>query len=122
MPLFWRQTSKHIAISVVLAILFALIYYKGVSLLSLINSLFIISLIYLIFGAFMFTSRGGFFDGITYSFRTVYTRLSKKGQILKDEIDTMALPSEMFSHKLTTAFLLTGGILFFITIIVGFLI
>jgi hypothetical protein len=122
MPVLLRQTSTYITAAVIISVLLSFLFFDDFSLLSMINSVSIISLCFLIIGGFMFTSRGGFFDAITLSFRRVSNRLSKRRQILQDDLDTMALPSDFFGYNITMAFLISGSILFVLSFVLSLVI
>ncbi len=89
-----KQTIIYTIIILVISTLFSYIIYKSFTLLSLINSLFTVGINIFLLSVLFHITKNGFFDGITYSFRNFYKSFSKKGQLISDDIDHMALPSE----------------------------
>ncbi|WP_186576636.1 DUF3899 domain-containing protein [Aquibacillus kalidii] len=116
----FKHTIIYISISFILSFILSILIYKYITVLSMINTLFIIALLELCASALMMTARGGFFDAITHSFRTTYSKLTKKGELIKDEIAEMRMPSEMFSQTATFSLLTCSVILFTLSLIVGY--
>jgi hypothetical protein len=113
-----KTTSIISIITLMVSFLFSL--YKGFSWLAYIDILFLTSLVILIIGLFMFVCIGGFFDAITFTFRRVASSLSKRAELRKDDLESMALPSEVFSTQFMMGFLMSGLALTVISIIIGF--
>lgn len=106
-----------ISLSVSLTVTFI---HGSFSLLAFINTLFLLSLVLLIVGGFLFVYEGGFFNGFINSYRRLY-RLSKLGKYLSQfELEQM----EPFAPKkvaITFPFLAIGLILFLFTLSVAYL-
>ncbi len=96
-------------------------YYDQLTILYLINTVFVVSLLYIMVGALMFVTRGGFFDGITLSFRRFMKKGTNMGKMM-DEVEYMDLPSEAFEYTFTESLLVSGLLGFLITIGSSFLI
>ncbi|MDP5273340.1 DUF3899 domain-containing protein [Chengkuizengella axinellae] len=90
----------------------SLLYYKEITLVSYINSIFIISAVFLLLGLFLIVVRGGFFDFFYSSIRKVVKRTTRQGEMLGDDIDSMRLPSEMSEFNFIKPLLVTGLVLF----------
>ncbi|MBM6618283.1 DUF3899 domain-containing protein [Bacillus suaedaesalsae] len=90
--------TKQIAIiSLLLLIISFIIPFftdAGFTLVSIINSMFIVGMIAFLISSFLLILKVGFFDAITHSFRTFFKTFSKQGQLLGDDLDQMAMPSE----------------------------
>jgi hypothetical protein len=116
------KTSIYVFLSsLVLTIIIAFIYYKNLTLLTFINTSFIISSLLLFCGLFMLVAKGGFFDGITFGFRRFLRNTSKTEQMLGDDIETMALPSQTITTRMISPILISGAMLFCIMLLSLFL-
>jgi hypothetical protein len=80
-------------INLLITTVFFLIYAPSYAILYYINSLFYLSLVYLIVFLFMYTTKGGFFDGITFGFRRFNHVILKQNDYL-EEWREKPLPSE----------------------------
>ncbi|MGA9224894.1 MAG: DUF3899 domain-containing protein [Mesobacillus sp.] len=96
--------------SQVFVVLLLLLYYKNFSLLNYINSSFYISSILLFTSLLVFTVTSGFFDAISFSFRTVFAG-KENGEKIKS-IHEMTPLSEMV--KINTNPILIVGLLDFV--------
>ncbi|QGS69978.1 DUF3899 domain-containing protein [Oceanobacillus sp. 143] len=81
-----------------------------------INTLFYISLLYIIIGLFLYIKRGGFFDGITFGFRRFWSVMSRHPDYL-EEWKEKPLPSESKNEKFYR-FIKFQGIALFIILVV----
>lgn len=88
----WTFFLVNIFISIILFFISAPAY----NLRYLINSLFYVSFVYLIFMLFLFIIKGRFFDGITWSFRRFRSVMSKNRDILA-EMGDYPMPSDRIS-------------------------
>ena len=113
----WSLLSLNFALSFILFAFIAPVY----DLKFYINSLFYVSYFYLFFGLIMFVLKGKFLDGITYSFRRVGNRISKKSDFL-DDWETRTLPSEIVRPSVMKMFFFQGIVLTFgMLILMGYL-
>ncbi len=94
-------------------------YYENLTLVTVLNSVFMISLVYIMIGSLMFVARGGFFDAITLSFRRFMKKGTKYGELM-DDVERMELPSEVFEYKATEPLLISGVITFLATVLISF--
>lgn len=116
------KTSLYIFLSsLLLTMILAFIYYKNLTLLTFINTSFIISSLLLFCGLFMLVVKGGFFDGITFGFRRFLRNTSKTEQMLGDDIETMAMPSQTIKTLTISHILISGAMLFCIMLLSLFL-
>ncbi|MCA1056744.1 DUF3899 domain-containing protein [Rossellomorea aquimaris] len=94
--------------------------------LSLLDGLFIVGMIQLIIGAFLYIFQKGFFNGIIYSLKR-FRRSTSQGRYLSqfDDIDSTKEAHEEISaersYKITAALLLTGILLLFISFLSSYL-
>ncbi|KAA0546515.1 DUF3899 domain-containing protein [Bacillus sp. BGMRC 2118] len=105
-------------ISLLLLILSIIIPFftdSGFSLVSIINTMFVIGMIVFLFSSFLLILKVGFFDAITHSFRTFFKTFSKQGQLLGDDIDQMAMPSE-YKYSLAKPLLIASIIILVIMV------
>ncbi|WP_085521735.1 DUF3899 domain-containing protein [Tuberibacillus sp. Marseille-P3662] len=70
--------------SVILSVLITFLIYKQINMLTIVNGSFLVGLFYLIVGLVLYIIQGGFFNGITYSFRRFFRRTSRQGDIMND--------------------------------------
>jgi hypothetical protein len=95
--------------------------------LSVLNSLFIAGMIYLILGAFLYIFQKGFFNGILYALKR-FRRSTVKGKFLSqfDDIDTTKDAHEEFtvvrSYKITSILLIIGSSLLTISLVLSYII
>ncbi|MBE4909375.1 DUF3899 domain-containing protein [Bacillus luteolus] len=115
-----KKTSYLVIISIFVICLLSYLYSQTVSLLSFINFTFFISSFFILLYLLLFVAKGGFFDGITYSFRRFTKQFSRTEVFAEDDLEQMALPSEMLRYKKTTPIILNGLILF-VLMLVGLL-
>jgi hypothetical protein len=88
-----------------------------------INNLFLISLIFIIIGGTLFIIQGGFFTAINYSFKRVYKRLSRKGVYMAELEGDNKNDDDFKRYRFSfmPSILLTGVILFALTMLLAFL-
>ncbi|WP_419954900.1 DUF3899 domain-containing protein [Neobacillus niacini] len=82
-----------------ITLLIFFIFSKDYNLLNFINAVFYLSFFYLIVFLFMYTAKGGFFDGVTFGFRRFNTLMFKRNDYLEDWRNK-PLPSEKFNASL----------------------
>lgn len=91
------------------------------SLFSFINALSVISIFYIIIGCSLWVIGGGFFSGIIYGFKR-YMRVMRKRKIIDQEEhmqdEDLRPPSE--THASTFPFIVTGIVLFLISLSLSF--
>ncbi|WP_255437594.1 DUF3899 domain-containing protein [Thalassobacillus sp. CUG 92003] len=90
-----------------LATLFFLITAPSYNLFNYINQLFYLAYFYLVVALLMWVIRGGFFDGITYSFRRFADRVSRNRDYL-DDWETKKLPSQTVNNEVLKFFFFQG--------------
>ena len=61
-----------LGVNIALLTIGSIIFSGNLTIVSFVNSLFFVSFTYLIIWLFLLTVRGGFYEGITYSFRRFY--------------------------------------------------
>lgn len=93
---------------------------SGFSLLSIINSMFFVGMIVLLISTFLLILKVGFFDAITHSFRKFFKTFSKQGQLLGDDLDQMAMPSE-YGYSFAKPLLISSLIVLVIMLIFLFI-
>lgn len=95
--------------------------------LSVLNSLFITGMIYLVKGAFLYVFQKGFFNGIVYSLKR-FRRSTAQGKFLSqfDDIDTTKNAHEEFtvvrSYKITSTLLIIGSSFLLISLVLSYII
>ncbi|WLD94908.1 DUF3899 domain-containing protein [Alkalihalobacillus sp. AL-G] len=102
-----------------IAVIIGYLYYNEMTMLIFINSVFIVSLFYIMIGALFFVTRGGFFDGITLSVRRFMKKGTRMGATMED-VERMDLPSEAFEYSYTEPLLLSGFIGFLLTVLISY--
>ncbi|SDJ44643.1 DUF3899 domain-containing protein [Salimicrobium halophilum] len=75
-----------------------------------INSVFYIVFFYLFVALLMWVIRGKFFDGVTYSFRRFYSKVSKQRDYL-EEWKEKPLPSDTINHSWLRMFFFHGSLM-----------
>ena len=85
-------------VNMIVTTIFFLIYSSSYTILHYINSLFYLSLIYLIVFLFIYTTKGGFFDGITFGFRRFNHVILKQSDYL-EEWRERPFPSEKINKN-----------------------
>ncbi|MBT2694274.1 DUF3899 domain-containing protein [Bacillus sp. ISL-55] len=99
--------------SQVLVFILSLVYQQRISLLSYINISFYIASILLLSSLIVFTVNSGFFDAISYSFRTVFAGKEEGGK--KKSFDEMTPLSELVTIN-ANPLLMVGLLDFFLMI------
>lgn len=85
-------------INLIISLVLFFIISDKITLLNYINSLFYLCLLYLVVVLVIYTIKGGFFDGITYSFRRFHAVMFNPGDLL-EEWKEKPLPSERFKES-----------------------
>ena len=85
----------------IISIVIFLINTTNYTLLDYINSLFYLTLFYLLVYLFMYTMKGGFFDGVTFGFRRFNHVILKQTDHLEEWRDK-PLPSEQLNSTFYT--------------------
>jgi len=99
-----------------MAVIFAFFFFGSEhTLISLINTVFYVGLIYVVAVLFMFTVKGGFFDGLVFGFRR-YNHIMFKRKDYLEEWKKKPLPSESFNIRIYRllqfqCYILLGGII-----------
>jgi len=99
-----------------MAVIFAVFFFGSEhTLISLINTVFYVGLIYVVAVLFMFTVKGGFFDGLVFGFRR-YNHIMFKRKDYLEEWKKKPLPSESFNIQIYRllqfqCYILLGGII-----------
>ncbi|WP_156290131.1 DUF3899 domain-containing protein [Oceanobacillus salinisoli] len=88
-----KNKGFYLIINLIVIILIYVIFSTGYNIVNLINTFFYISFFYLIITLFLYTKRGGFYDGITFSFRRFASIMSRNKDYL-EEWKEKPLPSE----------------------------
>ncbi|OIU72514.1 hypothetical protein BHE18_07790 [Rossellomorea aquimaris] len=94
--------------------------------LSILNSLFITGMIYLIFGGFLYIFQKGFFNGIVYSLKR-FRRSTAQGKYVSqfDDLDDTKEAHEELSvirsYRVTRSLLVIGGLLLIISLALSYL-
>ncbi|KAB7670722.1 DUF3899 domain-containing protein [Bacillus sp. B1-b2] len=83
-------------VNIVLTFILFFIFSSEYNLLHYINAVFYLSFFYLVLFVFMYIAKGGFFDGVTFSFRRFNHTMFKKDDYL-EEWKEKPLPSEMMN-------------------------
>ncbi|NDI33495.1 DUF3899 domain-containing protein [Chengkuizengella sediminis] len=117
MFLFKKNVILFNIISFLSPFLLSLVYYNKVTFVSYINSLFVVSIAYILLTLLLIVVKGGFFDFFYSSFRKVFKRTTRQGEMLGDDIDTMLLPSEMSKFRIIKPLFTTGMTLFCIMLL-----
>lgn len=105
-----KKPTVIVLINFLIASLLFLINAPEYTLFYYINSVFYIVFFYLFVALFMWVIRGRFFDGVTYSFRRFYNKMSKQRDYL-DEWENKPLPSEIVNHTWLRMFFFHGVIM-----------
>lgn len=95
-------------------------------LLSIIDSLFIIGIVYTAIGALLYIFQKGFFNGIVYALKR-FRNSTKQGKYISqfDDLDEMKEPHEEYgaqrSYSITNSFLLVGAVTLVLSIALSYL-
>ncbi|MED4533658.1 DUF3899 domain-containing protein [Metabacillus fastidiosus] len=106
-----KKTIIIIAVSLVLAIFLPIVFHGEISLILFINSTFFISGIYLFLTLLTITVKSGFYDGITFGFRRLFTTNEK--YLSRQEAENMTPSSKLITFN-QAPILVSGLTLFFI--------
>jgi len=105
-------------ISIVLSVVFIYVFGQTNVVLSILNNLFIIASILLIIGGGFFVLQGGLFNGITYSFKRFFSRITRLGEYAT-AIDGDVEYTSVFSSDYTYPILIAGGIQFILVLLIS---
>ncbi|WP_312094048.1 DUF3899 domain-containing protein [Niallia sp.] len=94
----WSLFLLNIFITVILFLIFSSEY----SFVHYINAVFYLSFIYIIIFLFLYIAKGGFFDGVTFSFRRFHHVMLKNDDYL-EEWKEKPLPSQKFNKGFYSA-------------------
>jgi membrane protein YdbS with pleckstrin-like domain len=97
------------------------IYYGEITLLSFINTSFIISSVFIFISLFTLVVQKGFFDGITYSFRRIFASSQPDKELEEDIRNEMRPPSELLQPVSTQQILLASLLLLICMLIALFM-
>ncbi|MCL6570837.1 MAG: DUF3899 domain-containing protein [Bacillus sp. (in: Bacteria)] len=92
----YKNKWVFLLLNIIFTILFFFIFSSDYNLLNYINSLFYLCFVYLLIVLFMYTAKGGFFDGVTFGFRRFNNVILKQNDHL-EEWREKPLPSEKFN-------------------------
>nr|WP_309101852.1 DUF3899 domain-containing protein [Fredinandcohnia onubensis] len=95
----FKNKWKFFILNLFITLLIFFIFSSAYNLLNFINSVFYLSFFYLITVLFMYTTKGGFFDGVTFGFRRFNSLMFKRNDYLEEWRDK-PLPSEKFNASL----------------------
>jgi hypothetical protein len=111
--------TAQISLAALILALIVTIIQGDVSLLSFINTSFLLSLPLLILGGFLFVYEGGFFNGLIYSYRRL-RRSTKMGKYVAqfDNLDDEPVVPKNFS--VTKPIIFSGLLIFLLTLIVAY--
>lgn len=104
----WYLLLFNIVVTLVLFFIFSSAY----NLLHYINVVFYLAFFYVVIFIFMYIAKGGFFDGITFSFRRYNHVMFKKNDYL-EEWKEKPLPSEKMNKRFYSALKFQLIMLFF---------
>ena len=90
----WSVFLLNIFITVILFFIFSSKY----SFVHYINAVFYLSFFYIVIFLFMYIAKGGFFDGVTFSFRRFHHVMLKNDDYL-EEWKEKPLPSQKFNKR-----------------------
>jgi hypothetical protein len=94
-----KNKWKFLLLNLLIILLIFFIFSSAYNLLNLINSVFYLCFFYLITVLIMYTTKGGFFDGVTFGFRRFNSLMFKRNDYLEEWRDK-PLPSEKFNASL----------------------
>ena len=110
-----------LAFDFIISIFYTII--RGFSQFSFINCLFIIGMIYFLFGLLCFVWEKGFFNITIFSFNKINQKIQKKRGVLTEDtnltLDDYICKTNHF--YLTNSLLLCGGIVSFVSIFISFM-
>ena len=88
--------------NIIVTFIFFFIFASKYNLLHYINTVFYLSFFYTVIFIFMYIAKGGFFDGVTFSFRRFNHVMFKKDDYLEEWKDK-PLPSEKINSSFYTS-------------------
>lgn len=94
-----KNFGFYFSIQIFLILVGFIAFSPGYHFVDFINVVFIISFVYLILTLFLYTKRGGFYDGIAFGFRKFRSLMAKERDEL-EEWKYKALPSQNVSGRL----------------------
>lgn len=95
----FKNNRNFFLLNILITLLLFFIFSSNYNLLNFINSLFYLSFLYLVIVMFMYTSKGGFFDGVTFGFRRFKSIMFTRNGYLEEYLDK-PLPSENFNASI----------------------
>jgi hypothetical protein len=115
-----RIRTAQISLATLLLALIVTMIQGDVSLLTFINTSFLLSLPLIMLGGFLFVYEGGFFNGLIYSYRRL-RRSTKMGKYVAqfDNLDNEPVVPKTFS--VTKPIFFSGLLIFLFTLIVAYL-
>ena len=116
-----KHFFKLLAFNIIISIIYTIV--RGFTPFSFINCLFIIGMVYFLFGSLCFVWEKGFFNITTYSFNKINQQIQKKRGVLLND-DDITLDDYMCrsnSFYLTKSLILCGGFISTFSIIVSFM-
>ncbi|WLR42945.1 DUF3899 domain-containing protein [Bacillus carboniphilus] len=112
-----RKTMYIYTISLFLSLMISFSIERTNMLLHFINSTFYLASGLIIVSSFLFTTKKGFFDAITISFRKVLPTISNRWD--RDDLEEMSIPSELVSFNISAIF--TAGMALLATMLLSLL-
>ncbi len=88
---------------------------------TLLNNLFLTSLLLLMIGGSLFLLEGGFFNIVIYGFKKFYQKFSPVGRYVTEETNQNENVVS-FEFSSTNSFLIIGGTIFSVTFLIGLII
>lgn len=114
--------KKSVLLLIVISINIFISIFKGLDFsITLLNNLFLTSLLLLMIGGILFLLEGGFFNIIIYGFKKFYHNFSTVGRYVAEETDQTDDVAS-FEFASTNSFLIIGGCLFITTFLIGLII
>jgi hypothetical protein len=116
-----------IAVAIMIVSLVSSLAQGNPFIISVLNSLFISGMIYLVLGAFLYIFQKGFFNGIVYALKR-FRRSTLQGKYLSqfDDIDATKDAHEEFtvirSYNITSTLLIIGSSMLIISLILSYII
>lgn len=110
-------------INIFLTLILFVIFSSEYSFVHYINSVFYLSFFYIVIFLFLYIAKGGFFDGVTFSFRRFHHVMLKNDDYM-EEWKEKPLPSQKFNKKVYSVLKFQALVLFiylFILLLVYYL-
>lgn len=116
-----RRYGFTVLIVGILTLLLMLTMFPGWTWLALINAVSMASLLLVLAGGGLFIVGGGFFSGISYSFRRFFKKTSESWKALDEIEEDDDFRPTTYSFSMTVPFLVVGMVLFGLTLGISFL-